>query len=139
MNLPQITLGTRQLQPITVDEPDSEMAARLLTLLGDAEGIDRRCRAAMASESAATEYAHHHFAEVPALAARFGVTDPNQPSPAAVQALLAAMYVTSIWASPTAYATFLHFDYTIDAAATQYLLSVSINREGQLSTMTMES
>ncbi len=139
MELPKITLGTRLIQPTTIDEPDPEMAKRLLGLLGKAEQLDQQCRAAMTSEAAATEYANHHFAEVPALAARFGVTDPNHPSPAAVQALLAAMYVASIWSSPNAYDTFLHFDYTIDAAATQYLLSVTINREGQLSTMTMES
>ena len=139
MDLPRITLGNRQIQPTTIDEPDAEMAKRLLALLSNAEQLDQQCRAAMLTEAAATQYANHHFAEVPALAAKFGVADPGHPSPAQVQALLAEMYVASIWSSPNAYDTFLHFDYTIDAAATQYLLSVTINREGQLSTMTMES
>src|SRR5215831_4937408 len=118
-------------------------------LLSDGDALDRRCRAALLDPTLAGDdgscgegptelYIRHHLSELDGLAGRLGVDDPASADAAAIERFLASMSVRSIWATPGSDRSFLHVDYTVDPDLTQYVLCVSFDRAGVVTSVDME-
>src|SRR5262249_31024324 len=145
VKLPPLTIGGRRVVPDVQGEPDAQASAAVQELLSDADALDRRCRAAMGEQVNSGEdgavllYVAHHVDELQDLASHFDFGDTGAPTTIATDAFLTAMYVRSVRATPDSDRYFLHVDYTIDEAKTQYVLSVVLDRRGTVTSLDMES
>jgi|GEM_PF-2627914 len=133
MAMRRLKMADREVDVLVLDEPDLVAAAALERVVAAAAVHDATCRAAIErglTDEAVALYIRHHLDELPKLAAQLGGDDPER-------GFLALLALATIWVTPDG--PRFHFDYTIDAAATTYVLSVTLDESGAVTSIDMES
>jgi hypothetical protein len=120
------------------------MLDEIKDFISDAARFDEIARDALKteysekSEGTVSTYLSHHAEELGEtdLLRIFGITDPDDLD---IQHLLDALQLTRIGLYPGAEDPVAVFDYTIDQEATDYLLAVEFDAEGELFGLSMDN
>lgn len=139
----ELVVNGRTVEVDTGD--DDEVPAAVARLLARADELDGACRAAIAADleaggddGAAALYLDHHLGELPDLARALGHADAPATDPALRRVFVARLVLRSIW-SGHGDDQLVRFDYSIDPDRTQYVLCVSLDLDGALVSVEMES
>jgi len=134
-----IELGGRRVE--VMGEPGGEAA--MAAVVAAVATHDATCRRALAKaigdEDSVGLYVRHHLEQLPGLAAELGIADPAAPGRAGARAFLARMHLRSIWVDGEDDELELRLDYTIDAARTDHVVTVTLDRRGRAVDVEMES
>jgi hypothetical protein len=140
-----IEIDGRVVEVRILDETDAAKAA-LARLTRRASELDELCRAglarALADEGADGEvnlYLDHHLGELRGLAGELGAGGADASDVGLRRAFLAHLMLCSIWSDGDVDDFAVHFDYSIDPTRTQYVLCVTLDGDGRLRSIAMES
>mgnify|MGYP002619572137 CR=1 FL=1 len=130
---------------LVIDEEGLETDAVVdaLRLADDLPSLDATGREAIRadssnSESAASLYAEHHFEELPEDRVRDLLGGP-EPSTASPTDLLAKLAIVRVAFHPESQDARVRLDYSLAGEVTDYVLCVTIDAEGVVSSVEMES
>lgn len=135
-----IELGGRRVE--VMSEPGGEPAmAAVIAAVATHDATCRRALAAALDDDDVALYVTHHLEHLPGLAAELGVIEAARPTDAEARAVLARLYLRTIWSLDGDHGDgfTVRFDYTLDARRTDNVLCVTLDRAGGVVGIAMES